>query len=176
MREIRRLKQVRRHTEQVYDLSEEPSPVTTETELSKQNDPALDRLLYLFINFEEARDFLLQQKFLFPNQKYAQLAELWLKYISTHENPTTNSFLDFIPEELQGIIVNTEMTEMPAEFSEREILQTIHTINLRKIDSQLKELQSKIQDAQRKQDASEILQITQKILELKRAQGQKEAF
>lgn len=176
MREIRRLKQVRRHTEQAYDLSEEPSPVTTETELSKQNDPALDRLLYLFINFEEARDFLLQQKFLFPNQKYAQLAELWLKYISTHENPTTNSFLDFIPEELQGIIVNTEMTEMPAEFSEREILQTIHIINLRKIDSQLKELQSKIQDAQRKQDASEILQITQKILELKRAQGQKEAF
>lgn len=175
MREVRKNRRVSQRN-RLQQVEEDPQPVTYENERSLEHDPAQDRLLYLFINEEEARDFILQQKFLFPDANYAQLAELWLKYISTHENPTSNSFLDFVPERLQGIIVNTEMTQMPDDFSEKEILDIIHSINLRKVNSQLNELRDQIQDAERKQDVAEVIRITQKILELKRNQGQKEAF
>lgn len=129
------------------------------------------RLLYLFIKSEKARDYILEQKYLFPDPSYAQLAELWLNYIETHEDHSTKSFLDFIPEQLQGIIVNAEMIDMPDSFSEREIDELIGSLHKRKIDLQLNELQNKIQDAARRNDTQEILEITQQIIQLKRTKG-----
>ena len=96
---------------------------------------------------------------------------MWLNYIETHEDHSTKSFLDFIPEQLQGIIVNAEMIDMPDSFSEREIDELIGSLHKRKIDLQLNELQNKIQDAARRNDTQEILEITQQIIQLKRTKG-----
>ena len=120
---------------------------------------------------EQARDYILEQHFLFPDQDYAQIAELWLKFIQTHEETTINSFLDFIPEQLQGIIVNAEMREMPQNFSGREIDEIISSLKKRDINSQLNKLKNKIEDAERRNDNQEILNLTQKILQLKRIKG-----
>lgn len=120
--------------------------------------------------------FIKEKKFLFPDKDYAKLAELWLKFSESHENPEINSFLDFIPEELQGIIVSAEMADMPDDFTENEIDEQISALHMRKINSKLDELKNQLNDARRKTDTEEIIKITQKILNLKRIQGKKEAF
>ena len=99
-----------------------------------------------------------------------------LKFSESHENPEINSFLDFIPEELQGIIVSAEMADMPDDFTENEIDEQISALHMRKINSKLDELKNQLNDARRKTDTEEIIKITQKILNLKRIQGKKEAF
>ena len=142
--------------------------ITSEAE---KYDIAQTRLLFLFLKSEDARKYILSQRFLFPDKNYAQVAELWLKYIETHEKYTVNDFLDFIPEALQGIIVNAEMKNMPEDFSIREIDETIKFLQGRQIDSQLNELKAKIQDAERRKDKKAVMEITLKILELKRLKG-----
>ena len=135
------------------------------------SDPIQTRLLYLFIHSKHAQEYLLDHQFLFPDSKYQRLAELWLNFSENQENPTVNSFLDFIPSELQGIIVNAEMTNMPQDFSDREIDEQINALNMRKINIELQHLMNDLQDAKRKTDTEEILDITRKILQLKRIQG-----
>lgn len=176
MRERRRLRRANRNKGQAYGQTAgetiPDTPVPVEDNSDEQNfDPAQTRLLYLFMHSSEARDYILDQKFLFPDTDYAQLAELWLKFSETHEDNSINSFLDFIPEQLQGIIVNAEMREMPQDFSGREIEEIIGSLKRRNINSQLNELKQKIEDAERRNDNQEILRITQKILELKRIKG-----
>lgn len=63
------------------------------------------------------------------------------------------------------------MIDMPDSFSEREIDELIGSLHKRKIDLQLNELQNKIQDAARRNDTQEILEITQQIIQLKRTKG-----
>ena len=75
-------------------------------------DPVQLRLLYLFLKSDQAREYLLARHFLFPSKEFAQLEELWLKFIETHENPTVGDFYDFIPEQLQGIIESAELAEI----------------------------------------------------------------
>ena len=135
------------------------------------SDPIQTRLLYLFIHSKHAQEYLLSHQFLFPDSKFQRLAELWLNFSENQENPTVNSFLDFIPSELQGIIVNAEMTNMPQDFSDREIDEQINALNMRKINIELQHLMNDLQDAKRKTDTEEILDITRKILQLKRIQG-----
>ncbi|WEV50327.1 DNA primase [Lactobacillus sp. ESL0731] len=156
-------------------LEDDSTPIIEGNQTAKI-DPVQTRLLYLFMHSEHARDFLLENNFLFPDEKYADLAELWLKFSEEHENPEINSFLDFIPDELQGIIVSTEMTDMPQDFSDRELEEQMAAIEMRKINAQLKDLENQLQDAKRKTDTTEIITITQKILQLKRIQGQRGAF
>lgn len=169
MRERRRQNRVARNTGQVQSSVAEED--FTSTQQTDSFDRVQTRLLYLFINSNTARDMILERKFLFPDPSYAQLAELWLKFVETHEDISTKSFLDFIPEQLQGIIVNAEMIDMPDSYSGREIDELIDSLDQRKIDSQLNELKDKIQDAARRNDNQEILEITQKILQLKRKKG-----
>ena len=151
-----------------YNYSDPPIDKAQKQEAS---DPIQTRLLYLFIHSKHAQEYLLDHQFLFPDSKYQRLAELWLNFSENQENPTVNSFLDFIPSELQGIIVNAEMTNMPQDFSDREIDEQINALNMRKINIELQHLMNDLQDAKRKTDTDEILDITRKILQLKRIQG-----
>ena len=151
-----------------YNYSDPPIDKDQKQEVS---DPIQTRLLYLFIHSKHAQEYLLAHQFLFPDSKYQRLAELWLNFSENQENPTVNSFLDFIPSELQGIIVNAEMTNMPQDFSDREIDEQINALNMRKINIELQHLMNDLQDAKRKTDTDEILDITRKILQLKRIQG-----
>ncbi len=150
---------------------ENSSPVEAENYQITKNDPVQTRLLYLFIHSEHARDYLLANKFLFPDQDYQKLAGLWLNFCETQEKPTVNSFLNFIPCQLQGIIVNAEMTDMPQDFSDRELSEQINALKKRQINARVNELMNDLQDAKRKMDTDEIISITQKILQLKRIQG-----
>lgn len=179
VKERRRLSRANWHKGKSYrnaPVESEALPVDESSEEQPSYDSAQTRLLYLFIHSEGARNYLLEQNFLFPDPKYAQLEELWLNFLETHEDTSISSFLDFIPDQLQGIIVNAESMHMPQESSEREIKEIIQSLKMRSINSQLNELKNKISDAQRKDDQQEQLDILQKILKLKRMQGQKEAF
>ena len=147
------------------------NPLVDKVQKQEASDPIQTRLLYLFIHSKHAREYLLSHQFLFPDSEFQKLAELWLNFSENEENPTVNSFLDFIPRELQGIIVNAEMTNMPQDFSDREIDEQINALNMRKINIELQHLMNDLQDAKRKTDTEEILDITRKILQLKRIQG-----
>ena len=174
VRERRKLQRARNH-QQNYQMppldntSEVVVPKTSQAEADLQvKNPALDRLLYLFIHSDEAKDYLLSQQFLFPDERYAKLAELWLKYSQTHDDPEVKGFIDFIPEDLQGIIINMEMISMPPDYSKRELDDQLRALERDKIDGQLSDLLNQLKDAQRKQDSQLELEIAQKVIALRR--------
>ena len=175
VRERRKLQRARNH-QQAYQASTlmenigetaEPKEAQAGTD-SETRNPALDRLLYLFIHSDEARDYLLSRQFLFPDERYAKLAEFWLKYHQTHDEAEVKGFIDFIPEELQGIIINMEMITMPPDYSKRELDDQLRALEKSKIDEQLNDLLSQLKEAQRKQDNSLELEIAQKVIALRR--------
>lgn len=77
-------------------------------------------------------------------------------------------FIDFIPEELQGIIINMEMIPMPPDYSKRELDDQLRALEKSKIDEQLNDLLNQLKEAQRKQDNSLELEIAQKVIALRR--------
>lgn len=136
-----------------------------------ENNPSQTRLLYLFIHSTDAQKYMLEGQFHFPNQDFETLAQDWLKYAETHENPQIDGFLDFIPEQLQGIIVDAEMAQMPKDSTIQEVDALVLALKRRNIYSRLNELQAQLQDAKRKNDAQGIIAITQEIIGLKRILG-----
>ena len=175
VRERRKLQRARNH-QQAYQASTlmenigetaEPKEAQAGTD-SETRNPALDRLLYLFIHSDEARDYLLSRQFLFPDERYAKLAEFWLKYHQTHDEAEVKGFIDFIPEELQGIIINMEMITMPPDYSKRELDDQLRALEKSKINEQLNDLLNQLKEAQRKQDNSLELEIAQKVIALRR--------
>ncbi|MBG0736738.1 DNA primase [Lactobacillus crispatus] len=144
--------------------------VPTEQSVVEKN-PSQTRLLYLFIHSTDAQKYMLEGQFHFPNQDFETLAQDWLKYAETHENPQIDGFLDFIPEQLQGIIVDAEMAQMPKDSTIQEVDALVLALKRRNIYSRLNELQAKLQDAKRKNDAQGIIAITQEIIGLKRILG-----
>lgn len=129
----------------------------------------LDYYTYLFIH--SRHKISTGGKFPFPDKDFEELAQLWIKYKETHDNPQIDGFLDFIPEQLQGIIVDAEMANMPKDFTIQEINEYVQSLQKRNIYSRLNELNNQLQDAMRKQDRDECLRLTQKIIELKRVLG-----
>lgn len=144
--------------------------VPTEQSVVEKN-PSQTRLLYLFIHSTDAQKYMLERQFHFPNQDFETLAQDWLKYAETHENPQIDGFLDFIPEQLQGIIVDAEMAQMPKDSTIQEVDALVLALKRRNIYSRLNELQAQLQDAKRKNDAQGIIAITQEIIGLKRILG-----
>lgn len=144
--------------------------VPTERSVVEKN-PSQTRLLYLFIHSTDAQKYMLEGQFHFPNQDFETLAQDWLKYAETHENPQIDGFLDFIPEQLQGIIVDAEMAQMPKDSTIQEVDALVLALKRRNIYSRLNELQAQLQDAKRKNDAQGIIAITQEIIGLKRILG-----
>ena len=144
--------------------------VPTEQSVVEKN-PSQTRLLYLFIHSTDAQKYMLEGQFHFPNQDFETLAQDWLKYAETHENPQIDGFLDFIPEQLPGIIVDAEMAQMPKDSTIQEVDALVLALKRRNIYSRLNELQAQLQDAKRKNDAQGIIAITQEIIGLKRILG-----
>lgn len=144
--------------------------VPTEQSVVEKN-PSQTRLLYLFIHSTDAQKYMLEGQFHFPNQDFETLAQDWLKYAETHENPQIDGFLDFIPEQLQGIIIDAEMAQMPKDSTIQEVDALVLALKRRNIYSRLNELQAQLQDAKRKNDAQGIIAITQEIIGLKRILG-----
>lgn len=144
--------------------------VPTEQSVVEKN-PSQTRLLYLFIHSTDAQKYMLEGQFHFPDQDFETLAQDWLRYAETHENPQIDGFLDFIPEQLQGIIVDAEMAQMPKDSTIQEVDALVLALKRRNIYSRLNELQAQLQDAKRKNDAQGIIAITQEIIGLKRILG-----
>lgn len=173
LHEVKRNRRANRHknSDPYVDKTRPVVDLPTQDKNATVVDPVQLRLLYLFLKSDQARDYLLAQHFLFPSKEFAQLEELWLKFIETHENPAVSDFYDFIPEQLQGIIESAELAEMPEDFDDHEIDDQIRMLEKRKINLQLDKLMSKIKDAERKQDSEQILVLTQQLIKLKRALG-----
>ncbi len=144
--------------------------VPTEQSVVEKN-PSQTRLLYLFIHSTDAQKYMLEGQFHFPNQDFETLAQDWLKYAETHENPQIDGFLDFITDKIKGIIVDAEMAQMPKDSTIQEVDALVLALKRRNIYSRLNELQAQLQDAKRKNDAQGIIAITQEIIGLKRILG-----
>jgi DNA primase len=166
LREGRKLRVAERRKKQ-YDFEPEEQSKTQVATLHNAN-PALVRLFYLFVHSEKVRNYLLDLHFLFPDESYAKLAESWLDFEETHDNATINSFYDFIPDDLKGIIDNMEMMTMPEDFSKEEVDGLL--ASLKKLDTQRKisNLQMQLQDAQRRQDEDQVLKTLEMIINAKR--------
>ena len=173
LHEVKRNRRANRHKngDPYVDKTRPVVDLSTQDKNATAVDPVQLRLLYLFLKSDQAREYLLARHFLFPSKEFAQLEELWLKFIETHENPTVSDFYDFIPEQLQGIIESAELAEMPEDFDDHEIDDQIRMLEKRKINLQMDKLMNKIKDAERKQDSEQILVLTQQLIKLKRALG-----
>lgn len=173
-RKQRRVQQRRNQNQISLQLPEVNTTYTSDAVLTENKETAnpktqsLQRLLYLFIHSEEAREYLLENNFLFPDQNYAAIAEKWLEYLRKDQTHTIQGFMNFVPSDIEGIIVNIEMADMPADYSKQEIDDQVKALEINKIDEQLSKLQLSLKEAQRKNDNDELLKITQKIIELKR--------
>lgn len=134
----------------------------------QRSHPIQDRLLYLFINFDDARDYLLEKQFLFPDEQYAQLAEDWLRYQETHDEPNLKDFADYVPSDLQGIIVNIAMQQWPTDFSDAELSQALTRLTQLSIDKKIGRLQQELAQAKQRQDGDDQVKIIDQILALKK--------
>ena len=174
LREQRRLRQVQRHkgTAAQQGIMEMPSddgiPMIETAPSHQSEDPTIVRLFYLFLHSKESREYLLSKNFLFPDERYAQLAELWLKYQQAHDNSDIKGFADFVPDNLQGIIASVEMAEMPPDYNKKEIDDQLEALKRKKIRRRLENLQSEIKEAQIKQDSATVLKLTTELITLKR--------
>lgn len=164
-------RRVERHTRQApkYEAPSQPQPAQTEQMPSLPNRPDLDRLLYLFIHSEAARDYLLSRHFLFPDARYAALAEHWLQYDETHAQANPNDFVNDLSEQEQGIVVNLEMKTYPSDFTDEEIDEIINSLQRQQRAEQINHLQTKLAAARSRDDAAAQLDITNQIISLKRA-------
>lgn len=172
LRERRRLRQVQRHRSSPKITTGDniigAFPVVEDAPIQKSEDPSIVRLFYLFMHSDETREYLLKRGFIFPDERYATLAELWLKYQETHENPDVNGFSNFVPDKYQDIISNVEMTNMPPEYDNTEVDDQLNALRRKKIRQRLNQLQAKIKDAQNKQDNATALKLTTEFIKLKR--------
>lgn len=155
----------------IQQLRPQQSPGSEKSANNLEYDQVQIRLLYLFIHFPEAQRIILEDHFLFPDADFAQLADLWLQFSAREEKPEIKSFLDFIPDRLQGIIVSAEMAKMPQDFSKREIEEQINFLQQKQRDSELNSLRQKILEAARVKDEDQLIRLTQRVLKLKRNQG-----
>lgn len=171
LREQRKIRTAINHQKQIQALY--PTDEVTPKQLDNVHSSSVSfteqkRLLFLFIHNDNARLYLLTKKFIFPNESYQQLANLWLSYLEKNPNPNISGFADFIPKDLQSIIVNMELTDMPYTFSEGEIDDQIASLIKQKTILEMQRLYDQIKVAQQKNDSQLIIQLTQKIIELKR--------
>ncbi len=173
----RRNRRVEQHTN--YQLPEEPAPmpemVQPESPLKLKAQKAQQRLLYAYIYSDEARKYLLGNGFVFPEASYEKLAKLWLTYIETHEKVSIKEFLDFIPDELQSIIVSTDIMELPGTITLEELEAQVRVLNLCKIDEEIDQHMQAIAAAKSRGDQLSVLRETQAILQLRQLKRQEEA-
>ncbi|MCH3904420.1 MAG: DNA primase [Lactobacillus sp.] len=164
-------RRVQQHTTSSRETEAASAPVQAELEqrAAVPNRPDLDRLLYLFIHSESARDYLLSRHFLFPDVHYADLAEHWLQYEETHMQANPNDFVNDLSEQEQQIVVNLEMKPYPADYSNDEIDEIINTLQCQQRDEQINQLQTKLAAARSRADVAAQLKITNQIISLKRA-------
>ncbi|WP_201336031.1 DNA primase [Lactobacillus nasalidis] len=169
----RRQRRIDEHTSAAEPAVLPPAPVQEQQPVTRATR-AQQRLLYAYIYSDEAREYLLLNGFVFPSPQYERLAKLWLNYIETHENVSLSGFLDFIPEELQSIIVSTDMMEIPGEITLEELEAQVRVLNLCKIDDEIGQHMQAIADARRRNDQTAILRETQAILQLRQLKLQEE--
>lgn len=171
MQARRRQRRVRANRGLPAAETHEAAPVAQTEEVAaapKHNYPIQDRLLYLFMNYEDARDYLLEKHFLFPDEAYAQLAEYWLRYEETHAEPNIKDFADYVPSNLQDIVVGIAMQQWPTTFSDAELNQALTRLAQLSIDKQIGQLQQKLAQAKQRQDGDDQLKIINQILALKK--------
>lgn len=173
LREQRRLRQVQKHKgvsrQSILTVSPEAeAPVIAVMPNQQNEDTTIVRLFYLFLHSKESREYLLSKNFLFPDERYAELAELWLKYQQNHDSSDITGFADFVPDDLQGIIANVEMTDMPPDYDKKEVDDQLKALQRKKIRQRLEQLQSEIKEAQIKQDNVTVLRLTTELITLKR--------
>ncbi|MBD5429309.1 DNA primase [Lactobacillus sp.] len=173
LREQRRLRQVQKHkgASQQPILVMPPEAEASAVEVtpnSKNEDPTIIRLFYLFLHSKETREYLLHKNFLFPDERYAELAELWLKYEQDYNSADITGFADFVPDNLQGIIASVEMADMPPNYDKKEVDDQLEALKRKKIRQRLEYLQSEIKDAQIKRDNATVLKLTTELITLKR--------
>lgn len=168
----RQLRRVQRHTRsrQRSRAADAEAPAAEKSaQAALPAHPAMDRLLYLFIHSETARDYLLSQQFLFPDDRYADLAERWLQYDETHAQASSQDFVNDLPADEQGIVVNLEMQPYPADFSKQELDDLLAGVKRKQADQQIRRLQAQLADAQSRDDGPAQLKLINQIILLKRA-------
>ncbi len=82
--------------------------------------------------------------------------------------------MGFIPEELQSIIVSSDMTGLPLEITLEDLDSQVRVLNLCKIDDEIDRHMQAIADARRRNDQTAILLETQAILQLRQLKLQEE--
>lgn len=166
----RKIKQVARNTQNLYpDKEVLPRPENTPAlTITSKSDRAQARLLYLALHYAEVDLRLIAEEFVFPNENFEKIFDLWHNYKSTHEDIIITAFLDTLPNELQSIVITLEMIDQPTNYVDEEIFDAIQVISENFQTDQLQLLNNDLVDARRKNDQELIREITSKIIKIRR--------
>lgn len=166
----RKIKQVARNTQNLYpDKEVLPRPENTPAlTITSKSDRAQARLLYLALHYAEVDLRLIAEEFVFPNENFEKIFDLWHNYKSTHEDIIITAFLDTLTNELQSIVITLEMIDQPTNYVDEEIFDAIQVISENFQTDQLQLLNNDLVDARRKNDQELIREITSKIIKIRR--------
>lgn len=192
LRQRRKLRKTQQYQKQYAQNAPTPEPIegmeASVKSHSTLEDRILKRLLYLFIHYDFAENYL--KGFLFPKEDYAQLVEAWLNFKDDHKEAIIDNrdvaIRDFydsnkINDDLQSILTDLQMTEEPADLNDnslseneredrikQEIDDQLRALEKSKIDNQLKQVTLALDEAKQKNDGPEVLKLIQKIIELQK--------
>ena len=106
--------------------------------------------------------------FKFVHQSYQDIFDCWLRCSLTQSQLSVAQFVDLVPDNLRELVITIEMLERPGDYSSAEVQDYIMNITHYEQQKQLQEYQTQIKQAAQIGDAKRELQLTMKLISLRK--------
>ncbi|MFD1466194.1 DNA primase [Lapidilactobacillus mulanensis] len=141
--------------------------VLNRTEISER------RLLNLAITDERlCQQLLSDESFTFSNPHIQNLFLQWQEYLKTPGEHQVAGFTDHLEPEMQKLLLEIEMSDIPDQISDDEINDYIQNIQAARIDSRMQQAQQQIRQAAAQGDEDAQTKWLNELLQLKRQLSQ----
>ncbi|WP_416354179.1 DNA primase [Agrilactobacillus fermenti] len=129
-----------------------------------------ERLLLYYLLHDEAtcRELVGHETFNFVHTPYQTIFELWLTFTTNHDNHSISAFIDQLPAELQNVVAEIEMSQLPSIPDSFVINDLLEVIARQDIHQQLQDAQAALKIANETGNFDEELHWTNEIIRLSR--------
>lgn len=126
-------------------------------------------LLNIIFHFPEVVSIINNYtNFKFVHQSYQDIFDCWLRCSLTQQQLSVAQFVDLVPDNLRELVITIEMLERPSDYSSVEVQDYIMNIVNYERQKQLQEYQTQIKQAAQIGDAQRELQLTLKLISLRK--------
>ncbi|KRM33449.1 DNA primase [Agrilactobacillus composti DSM 18527 = JCM 14202] len=152
----------------------EPQPVGT---LQKPSAPVkysqleqAERLLLYYALHDESlcRQLISEPNFKFEHDTYQTIFELWLTFLTNHDNHLVSAFIDQLPPDMQNVVADLEMSAFPDASNNLVITDLLQVMAHQDAKKQLSDAQAALKIANETGNVDEQLHWTNEIIKLSR--------